>query len=634
MRLLFVFVVGLLLSCTVISQTGMHSVDTYLQNVHNKHIIPGFSVVVVKNNKVIFSKGYGVEKSGAAKLFTTSSKIAMGSITKSFTSLAILKLADEGKLDLDAPVIKYLPWFKTANKEQSDKITIRMLLSNTSGLYAPNTTTYDLSDSAIQNFVKNLSSVYLYRTPGNAYEYSNTGFIVAGCVISSVSGMSYASFLEKEIFMPLRMYQTTTKAEELKMTVPGHYPSIRSVNVAKMEPEFEMGGYAPAGSLLHSCADDMGKYLLALMAENKVVTSQIKKSLWTSYVKFPGLSKEMGGDGKPFGYGLGWMISNIEGRCIIHHGGSTGKSSSFIMIDTANKIAAAILMNFDMTFIDKYTYPTEFNILNNVMRVAANLPVSEFGRPTENDPTLNSYELKNSNSGNYFGEYTYSKGGDPLVYFGVDMKIEKGEGEGLQGVIYRGDQIVNRFVLDFINESLAISRNVDMPAHLKFSISLAGKISSAYFNNIEFIKKTDENSSAYKKVNKMYGVDFILPLKWNCALTTSGFSAHDQRNRALITGAIVPKDKFSFDTVFCAAHGSSAAIKNESDIIAENSSAFIWRQKIYVFTKDNVIYQCVILFTKTAKAGYWFMLTSPKASFTVDAMEVVRPLINSFRVMQ
>jgi predicted transcriptional regulator YheO len=59
--------------------------------------------------------------------------------------------------------------------------------------------------------------------------------------------------------------------------------------------------------------------------------------------------------------------------------GVTSKSSSFIMIDTANKIAAAILMNFDMTFIDKYTYPTEFNILNNVMRLSANLPVSEFG---------------------------------------------------------------------------------------------------------------------------------------------------------------------------------------------------------------------------------------------------------------
>jgi hypothetical protein len=116
-------------------------------------------------------------------------------------------------------------------------------------------------------------------------------------------------------------------------------------------------------------------------------------------------------------------------------------------------------------------------------------------------------------------------------------------------------------------------------------------------------------------------------------ITTSGFSAHDERNRALIAGAIVSKEKFSFDTVFNAAYGSSAVVKNKSEIIAENSGAFIsGAKKIYVFTKGNVSYQCVILFTKTTKAVYWFMLTSPKADFTVDAMRWLRPFINSFRV--
>ena len=450
MKLLFGVLASLLFSLNVLSQTLSVSIDSYLQRMHSIHIIPGFSVVVVKDNKVIFSKGYGVETTGAKKPFTPASVIAVGSLTKSFTALAVMKLVKKGKISLDAPVIKYLPWFHTANKEQSDKITIKMLLNNTSGLYAPNTNpSYELSEPAIESFVKNLSSIYLYKEPGNSYEYSNAGFVVAGLVISKVSGISYASFLEKEIFLPLGMKHTSTKPEDFdRMNIaPGHYPSIRSVIVARREPEFELGEYVPAGSLLHSCADDLGKYLVALINENGAVNRQVKKALWTPYVNFPGLSKEDGGDGKWFSYGLGWMISDVEGRKIIHHGGSTGKTSSFTMIDTANKIAAAILMNFDMTFIDKYTYPTEFNILNNVMRISSNLPVSEFGRPTENDPTLNSYELKNSNSENYLGEYTYNKGGDPLVYFGVDMKIEKGEGEGLQGVIYRGDQVVNSKIL-------------------------------------------------------------------------------------------------------------------------------------------------------------------------------------------
>src|ERR1700730_2482910 len=155
MKILFGFIASLLLSFTVLSQTLPCSVDSYLQGIHKIHIIPGFSVVVVKDNKVIFSKGYGIEKKGANKSFTPATVIAVGSLTKSFTALAVMKLVEKGKLSLDAPVIKYLPWFHTANKEQSDKITIRMLINNTSGLYAPNTTpTYDLSEAAIETFVK------------------------------------------------------------------------------------------------------------------------------------------------------------------------------------------------------------------------------------------------------------------------------------------------------------------------------------------------------------------------------------------------------------------------------------------------------------------------------------------------
>jgi len=117
------------------------------------------------------------------------------------------------------------------------------------------------------------------------------------------------------------MTHTTTNPEDFsKMDIaPGHYPSIKSVTVAKREREFETGEYIPAGSLLHSNADDIGKYLLALINKNDEINSIIKEALFTSYINFPGLSREDGGDGKPYSYGLGWMISNLEGRKIIHH---------------------------------------------------------------------------------------------------------------------------------------------------------------------------------------------------------------------------------------------------------------------------------------------------------------------------
>ena len=636
MKILFWFFTSLLISLPVLSQTQSRLVDGYLQRIHQVHIIPGFSVVVVKDNKVIFSKGYGLEMLGAKKPFTTATVIAVGSLTKSFTALAVMKLVEKGKLDLNAPVIKYLPWFHTANKEQSDKITIRMLINNTSGLYAPNTTpAYDLSAAAIETYVKNLSAIYLFKEPGNSYEYSNTGFTVAGLVISKVSGISYASFLEKEIFKPLGMTHTTTIPEDFGVMdiSTGHYPSIKSVIVAKREREFETGEYIPAGSLLHSNADDIGKYLLALTNKNDEINSTIKEALFTSYINFPGLSKEDGGDGKQYSYGLGWMISNLEGRKIIHHGGSTGKTSSFTMIDTANKLAATILMNVDMTFIDKYSYPTEVTILNNVLRLVSNLPISELGKPEIKDPTLNNFELKENNKSAYLGEYKFSKGGDSWVYFGVDLKIQETAEGQLEGIIYRGTQIVNRFVIDFVNESVAVSRNMDMPTYLKFKLTPGGKVTTAYFNNIEFSKKEKESSDLVRELKDVYGlVSFSIPQKWKYNFSSTDFSASAEENKTLLTGAVLSKEKFSFDSLFKSASGSSASVKAQSKILSENIGTFVWQQKIYNFKKGNETFQCIILFTKNVSNGFWFMLTSPTAEFTVYLQQVVNPLLKSFRV--
>ena len=106
MKLLSGFLASLFLSLTVLSQALPVSVDSYLQRIHNIHIIPGFSVVVVKDKKVILSKGYGVEKTGVNKPFTSATVIAVGSLAKSFTALAVMKLVEKGKLSLDAPVIQ------------------------------------------------------------------------------------------------------------------------------------------------------------------------------------------------------------------------------------------------------------------------------------------------------------------------------------------------------------------------------------------------------------------------------------------------------------------------------------------------------------------------------------------------
>jgi CubicO group peptidase (beta-lactamase class C family) len=591
------FLASFLFSQTAFCENKKNPIDSYLQSILKSHVIPGFSVVVVKDNKVIYSKGYGVETMGLNKAFTPNTFIAVGSLTKSFTALAMMKLVEQGKVGLDVPVVKYLPWFHTANKEESDKITIRMLLNNTSGLYPLSAMpSYDISENSIETFVRNLSSVFLYREPGSSYEYSNAGFIVAGLIISKVSGMKYSLFLEQNIFLPLSMKQTTTNPNKLgALTISqGHYSSIKTVIPAKREPEFELTEFAPAGSLLHSSASDLGKYLVALLNISKTVSSQTKKELWSSYSNFPGLSKEDGGDNKPFGYGLGWMVSNIEGRNIIHHGGSTGKTSSFTMIDTTNKIAASILMNIDMTFIDKYAYPTEFTILNNVMRLATNLPKTEFGKPTIKDPTLSNFKLNELSLRKYIGEYKFKKGGDAFVYFGVDMKIQRNEVGKLEAIVFRGNQTVNRFLIDFVNESSGVSRNIFSPSNLRFKLAPNGEVLEAFFSNIEFTKVSKEQSRYFTDyTDEKKQVSFQLPRQLKINNKKSNLTATDQANEVWLSGDLVSSEKFSFEKLFETQCGLSATFKMESKMLTENIGSYIWQEKLIRIKKGlKTINQC------------------------------------------
>jgi CubicO group peptidase (beta-lactamase class C family) len=102
------------------------------------------------------------------KPFTPTSVTGIGSVTKSITALAIMQLVDEGKLVLDKPVVYYLPWFRTANKERSDKITVRMLLNHTSGIFGGATSSNEISINQQKDW-RALQSVYLTREPGNSY---------------------------------------------------------------------------------------------------------------------------------------------------------------------------------------------------------------------------------------------------------------------------------------------------------------------------------------------------------------------------------------------------------------------------------------------------------------------------------
>ena len=510
-----------------------------------------------------------------------------------------------------------------------------MLINNTSGLYpGTNTLSFDLSEKAIESFVENLRGTFLTREPGTTYEYSNTGFAVAGLIISRVSGRSYSEYLKENIFKPMGMSRASTDPRELLAlnAIPGHYPSIASVIPADQESEFKGLEYTPAGSMLSASAEDIGNYLKTLLGEGRgeVISKDIINQLWAANITFPGLTKDDGGDGSTYSYGLGWMISTIEGRKIIHHGGSTGRTSSFTMIDPKKGIAASILMNVDLTFIDKLTYTPEFTIVNNIMRIASGLPESNFGIPLSNDVTKNNFDLKPSQLDRYTGTFKQQDGGDVWVYFGVTLRIDKTNTGGLEAILFRGRQIINRFNIDFLNEALAVSRNINAPSYLKFNISAQGYLSGLSFNGIAFSKNVGPGQTI--SLNEVQ-ITFGLPLDWQVKTEKLNFSGkQNDLQEVHLVGGITDR-KIPIDIQKIILLYLNADVKNtEKNVIKLVSGGLVWRQQTIDLRSGGKEIEAIILYTETSGLRFWLMLSAPKQCVTRNAQHTIQPILSTLTI--
>lgn len=610
---------------TASSNTMTTIIDHYLADIYQKSAAPGFSVVVVKDKDILFLKGYGVEVKGRPGPMTAQSSVAIGSLTKSFTSLAVLQLVEQGKVELDEKVVKYIPEFTTANQERSNQITVRMLLNNTSGLYGGIGRQSDLSQEAYSRLLQVLKSVYLKRPPGSSYEYSNTGFAIAGLLISRVSGMPYQQYIEQNILSPLQMQQSAADPElfsELNV-LNGHYFGQKSGIPAPM-PVYSSEMLA-AGAAMRSSAADLGHYLIALLNDGQFQDQQIIMpssitQLWKPNIYFQGLSAEDGGDGKAYAYGLGWMISDIDGRTIIHHGGSAGTMSSFTMIDPQTKTAATILMNLDYNFIDKYRFQPMESILNNLLHLVNNEPLSDYGIKRKKDESVNSFKLDTPQRKNYTGDYRMESGGDYWLMYGVGLKIQERKDGVLEGIISRGKTTIMRFNIDFLNPSLAVNRNLMSPEIINFQLQPSKKALSAVFFGTKFIKLQDQFFCDYQPITFQEHT-FYLPKSWKLEKTYPDHQLWQSSNE--MTLKVVKRGSENTLQKMQRKHFPKYDISTLGKVNTETKGRFIWQQQSAIAEKDGQSYQ-VIVWSETSGQGQLSIIASaPVGKIDWEELEVM-----------
>lgn len=188
------------------AQTAANRYQQKLQPVLEKLIheqqVPGFAISVVEDNRVVYAAAFGVKNvTRSDDPITTRSLFHMASITKTFVATSIMQLVEAGKIDLDAPLVKYLPYFRMAD-ERYKIITIRQMVTHTSGI--PDVDDYEWSkpqydDGALERYVRSLSNLKLDFAPGQRFQYSNMAFEVLGDVIAKVSGESFDDYVQHHI---------------------------------------------------------------------------------------------------------------------------------------------------------------------------------------------------------------------------------------------------------------------------------------------------------------------------------------------------------------------------------------------------------------------------------------------------
>jgi CubicO group peptidase (beta-lactamase class C family) len=326
--------------------SGLHevdedSIDAYIRaSMHTAHI-PGLSLGVVRGDRVAYLKGYGIAGPDGRPV-TAQTPFILGSTSKSITALAVMQLVEAGKIDLDAPVTRYLPWFRTHDASASAQISVGHLLHQTSGLG-----TYegrrgfwdsDQNNAALEKGIRELSTARLREPAGQRFEYANENYNTLGLIVQTLSGTSYEEYVRSAIFAPLQMsHSAAAPSDPAAADIASGYRYWLGWPVAFDAPYPRR--MTPAGFLISS-AEDMAHYVAAQLNGGTYGHRQLLSPQGIATLHTP--ASKMG---PATSYGMGWAIHSAPGSTTIWHDGDVSNFHSHLRLLPDQHLGIVVLMN-------------------------------------------------------------------------------------------------------------------------------------------------------------------------------------------------------------------------------------------------------------------------------------------------
>lgn len=310
-------------------------IDAIVAEVLEETGVPGASIAVVHDGTIALTRAYGLARLDPPTAAGTAMRYPIGSISKQMTAATVVILADEGKLDLDDPISGFFP-----DVTRSDEITLRQLLSHTSGIrdywpqdYVPPAMLEPISTAEL---VERHATQPLDFEPGSKWQYSNTGYVIAGAIVEQVSGKSLIELLKEKIFEPLAMASIhDIDRSALPPGDPTGYQRF-ALGPLRRAPKEGQGWIFAAGQLAMT-AEDLARWDVA-MIEGKLPGAAVFSELWREVLLDSGVGT---------GYGLGVGVSLQDGRRLVRHGGEVSGFTATNLVYPDERAAVVVFVNQD-----------------------------------------------------------------------------------------------------------------------------------------------------------------------------------------------------------------------------------------------------------------------------------------------
>jgi serine beta-lactamase-like protein LACTB len=368
--------------------------------------LPALSIALVDDQRVVWAKGYGFRDKDRKVPATAETVYRVGSVSKLFTDVAVMQLVEQGQIDLDAPVVKYLPDFKPATKPEHRPITLRMLMAHRSGLIRepPVGNYFDDSDPTLMKTVASLNGIDLVYPPGERTKYSNAAIGVVGYTLQKTQGEPFERYVQRKVLDPLGMKSSSflptpevkkNLADAVMWTYHGReFPA----------PTFELG-MAPAGCM-YSTVLDLARFSSCLFNGGKLGDTQILKPATIQQMFTPQFAK----GGAKEGFGLGFYVDEFEGRKRVGHGGAVYGFATDWAAMPGDKLGVVVVCSRDVANSVVSRISDEAFRLMLAAKAGKPLPKIERSQPLPPDEARQIAGLYKDKGGDRWIEFTESAG--------------------------------------------------------------------------------------------------------------------------------------------------------------------------------------------------------------------------------